>query len=197
MRPDAGLPYYTAYDKRYRSAYRQGADHWGHLPGERWVERLASEYVERFALKGKTLVEFGCGDGWLGKVLAGLGCVYQGYDISPAAIEKAKANLAGCAGANATLKDIVLDELPPERFDAGIEVQFLHMLITDADRKKYLQNLHKCLKPGAPFYFISNGFGEDAYEGTVDSYDLWLKTRHFDVDTPNRAPPIKTGRKST
>jgi len=197
MRPDPGKPYYTAYDKRYRAAYQQGADHWGHLAGEKEVASLVSSYLIRFKLAGKRVVEFGCGDGWMGELLTGLGCIYEGYDISPAAIEKATVNLAGSLNAKAVLKDVVLDELPSNAFDAGIEVQFIHMLITDKDRKKYLKNVYRCLKPGAPFYFVHDSYREDAYEGVIDSYEQWLKLTNDDVVTPEPRTAYKKGAEVT
>jgi SAM-dependent methyltransferase len=193
MRPDAGKPYYTAYDERYQAAYQQGADHWGHLQLEKEVNSLISGYVNRFKLAGKRVVEFGCGDGWIGKLFAGLGCIYEGYDISPVAVEKAKVNLGDCLNAQALVKDVVLDELPSNVFDAGVEVQFIHILITDKDRKKYLQNVYRCLKPGSLFYLIHDIYRDDAYEGVIDSYEQWLKLTSYDVETPQLRTAYKKG----
>ncbi len=194
MRPDKGRPYYTAYEKRYRSVYEQGADRYAFLPMEEEIQEILGHYIERFGLVGKRVVEFGCGEGWAGHVLARFGCVYQGYDIAPSALEKATALLSGYAHARVRRQDVVLGNFPLDAFDAGVDVACLHMLVTDADRKKYLGNVYGCLRPGAPMYFVHLRHGDDSYEGEVECYEQWLQISGEDVDTPREMPAMRDGR---
>jgi len=194
MRPDKGKPYYTAYDKRYRSAYEQGADRWAFPPEVEEIRKKVEKYIEQFELVGKKVVEFGCGEGMAGLMFAKLGCIYQGYDISPAAIEKATALLSEYPHAETCLYDVVLGDFPEETFDAGIDIACLHMLITDADRKKYLRNAFKSLKPGAAMYFVHESYRDDVYDGEVTSYEQWLELTGEDVDTPQKRVVLKDGK---
>ena len=66
MRPDRDKPYYTAYEKRYRSTYDQGADFYLFLPAEKEINRLIQEYIRSWGLSGKKIVDFGCGQGRAG-----------------------------------------------------------------------------------------------------------------------------------
>jgi len=193
MRPDKGKPYYTAYGKRYRSAYEQGADHWLFPPEIEEIQKKVRKYVEHFKLVGKKVVEFGCGEGIAGLEFVKLGCIYQGYDIAPAAIEKATALLSEYSHAKTSLHDVVLGDFPEEAFDVGIDIACLHMLITDADRKKYLRNIYKCLKPGATMCFVKLHYRDDIYDGEVTSYEQWLKLTGEDVDTPQKRVASKDG----
>lgn len=193
MRSDEVQPYYLAYDWRYRSTYGQGAD-WYALPsGEEKVRAIVRHYVARFQLAGKKVVEFGCGEGIAGLEFARLGCIYYGYDVSPAAIDKAATTLSGFPNAKVAVSDAVLGRFPERAFDAGIDASCLHMLVTDADRQKYLKNVFNCLKTGAPMYFVQTGYSEDAYEGQVTDYEQWLIIFGKDTVMPQRRVAQKDG----
>jgi len=194
MRPDKGKLYYTAYEKRYRSAYEQGADSWISPPEEKEIREKVANYIERFGLIGRRVVEFGCGEGVAGLLFAKSGYIYQGYDISPAAIKKATVLLSEYTHAEIRLYDVVLGEFPEEAFDAGIDIQCIHMLITDADRREYLRNVYKCLKSEAMMYFIHERYRDDIYDGEVTSYEQWLELTGEDVDTPQKMVAVKDGK---
>ena len=194
MRPDKGKPYYTAYDKRYRSAYEQGADRWAYPPEIEKIQNIVRKYIEQFELVGRKVVEFGCGEGIAGLEFAKSGCIYQGYDVSPAAVEKATALLSEYTHAEVCLHDVVLGDFPEETFDAGIDIGCLHMLITDADRNKYLRNAFKSLKPGSAMYFVQLRYRDDIYDGEVTSYEQWLELTGEDVGTPQKMVALKDGK---
>lgn len=191
MRPDEGKPYYTAYDKRYRSAYEQGADYWGYRPEREAQISQVKKFVSRYNLYGRTVAEFGCGEGGVGVELARLGCKYQGFDIAPSALEKAKTDLRNYPDANVFLSDIVNTPLGVECFDAGIDMSCLHMLVVDNDRRKYLSNVFASLKRDSYMLFHGESFRENAYRGVVESYEQWLDITGVDVDTPQMRNAIK------
>ena len=194
MRPDKGKPYYTAYDKRYRSTYEQGADYWAYLPEIANTRKIVRKFVERFGLVGKKVVEFGCGQGIAALEFAKSGCIYRGYDISPAAIEKAATLLSDYTQAEVCIHDVVLGDFQEEFFDAGIDIACLQMLVTDVDRKKYLSNVFKCLKQQAVMYFVQLRYRDDIYDGEVTSYEQWLELTSEDVDTPQQMMALKDGK---
>jgi SAM-dependent methyltransferase len=193
MRPDKGKPYYTAYDKRYRAVYEQGADHWLFLPDYETIKTTVYDFVSRFGLKGRNVVDLGCGEGLSGFEFAKLGCIYQGFDIAPAAIDKARVLLSFFQNAQVTVLDVVKEELPRATFDAGIDVACLHMLVTDADRHKYLTNVFNCLIAGAPMIFAHQRLENTEYDGHVKNYRQWLKISGDNVDTPQERTAIKDG----
>ena len=85
--------YYEAYEKRYQAVREVGDYVWGHTPDDNELIALLGEWTQKHSLTGKKVVEFACGEGAGGVVLSRLGCMYQGYDIAPSAIEKTRALL--------------------------------------------------------------------------------------------------------
>ena len=83
-------PYYMAYEKRYQTVFSAGAECWGHSPNDDVLYNTLKTWVEENDLKGKSIIEFACGEGACGVLLSDLGCVYYGVDISPTAIMKSK-----------------------------------------------------------------------------------------------------------
>ena len=83
-------PYYMAYEKRYRAVFEAGADSWGHASCDPILRETLTKWVNENNLSGKKVVEFACGEGACGAILAELGCIYQGYDIAPTAVKKAR-----------------------------------------------------------------------------------------------------------
>ena len=162
MRPDPAKPYYTAYDKRYRSVYAQGVEYWSAHP----EELAAVEKDVRHSLKssgmlpGARLIEFGCGEGFVGEVLANMGYRYTGIDIAEAAVEKAQRRLAHWGDRATVIAADLLDlsAIPSAVFDAGLDVSCLHMLVVDADRTLYFHNALRVLKPGSPMLFCREAF---------------------------------------
>lgn len=181
-------PYYTAYEKRYRAVFEAGAESWGHSSCDPVLRETLKNWVEENALAGKRIVEFACGEGACGVILSELGCIYQGYDISPTAINKAKENLSQYKTASADVLDMV-KEKASGTYDAALDCMGLHMLVTDADRKTYLQNARQVLRDGAPMLFFREAYrnglgGESAYKGEVRTFDEWKTISKTDYDTP-------------
>ncbi len=193
MRPDKGKHYYTAYDKRYRAVFEQGADHWLFLPDYETIKITIHDFVSRFGLKGKKIIDFGCGEGLGGFEFAKLGCIYKGFDVAPAAINKARALLSSYQNAQVEVFDVVREEIPKTTSDAGIDIACLHMLVTDVDRHKYLTNVSNCLITGAPMLFAHQRLENTEYNGQVKNYTQWLKISGNDVDTPRERTAVKAG----
>ena len=87
---------------------------------------------------------------------------------------------------NATVEvlDMVKDKID-RKFDAAIDCMGLHMLITDNDRKSYLENAYNSLKENAPMLFFRESYRESGtYLGVVNSADEWVKITGDDYNTP-------------
>lgn len=178
-------PYYLAYEERYQKVYEAGAERWGYSPEDGELNALLTDWVERHSLEGKRIIEFACGEGGAGVILSRLGCVYQGMDIAPSAVEKARKSLQDYPNARVSLHDMVRNPVQ-EAYDAALDVSGFHMLITDADRTKYLDNVFTCLLPGAPVLFAHECYRKDAYEGQVESFDQWIRMNNIDLITPEK-----------
>ena len=180
-------PYYMAYEKRYRAVFEAGASRWGHSPDDPVLYETLKTWVEENGLKGKKIVEFACGEGACGVILSELGCIYQGYDIAPTAIAKAKKALSAYPNASADVLDMA-KEKARGIYDAALDCMGLHMLVTDADRKAYLTNAHAVLKERAPMLFFReayrNGLGGEAYKGAVSTFEEWKIISGTDYETP-------------
>ena len=177
-------PYYMAYEKRYQAVFSAGAERWGHSADDEVLYNTLKLWVEENALKGKAVIEYACGEGACGVILSELGCIYHGVDISPSAIEKSKKLLAKYPNAKVEVLDMV-NECVEDQYDAALDCMGLHMLITDEDRKKYLQNAYQSLKNGAPMLLFRESYRENgAYNGVVDSFEEWERITGDDYKTP-------------
>ena len=178
-------PYYMAYEDRYRRVFEAGTELWGHSPDDEILVRTLAAWVKENGLEGKTVAEFACGEGAAGVILSGLGVRYRGCDIAPSAVEKARERLADFPDARVKCLDMVKECAgEPESFDAALDCMGLHMLLTDADRAAYLNNVRTVLKPGAPMLFFRESFRENVYTGTVESFDHWKEITGDDYTTP-------------
>lgn len=171
------MKYYERYDDRYKKMYGEGIDRWGNTPDDDMLFSILEKWVEDNDLRGKRVIDFACGEGACGEILSKLGCIYHGVDLSPAAIEKARESLNDYAQARVSLLNMV-EETTGELYDAALDCMGLHMLVTDQDRIKYLNNAFESLVNGAPMIFIKEMYGEDSYRGVVESFDDWKKIKN-------------------
>ena len=177
-------PYYLAYEKRYQAVFSAGVERWGHSPDNDVLLRTLKSWVEENNLKGKSIVEYACGEGACGVILSDLGCIYHGVDISPTAVEKSRELLKNYPNATVEVLDMVKDGVTG-KFDAALDCMGLHMLITDNDRNCYLKNVYDSLKDNAPMLFFRESYLRDeAYHGTVNSIEEWEHITGVDYKTP-------------
>lgn len=173
--------YYARYEQRYRTVHAAGGS-WGFQPKDARLTKVLTQWVREHHLEGKRVIEFACGEGAAGEILADLECVYHGVDLAPSAVERASALLKDHPNAAVSRLDMVKEPLP-SIYDAALDVMGFHILITDADRRAYLKNVCHCLLPGAPVLFYLQAYRPDAYEGAVDSYAQWTDLVGIDYET--------------
>lgn len=186
--------YYRAYEERYRAVRDVGDFIWGHCTDDVQLVAALKGWVGEYGLAGKRVAEFACGEGTGGVLLCGLGCVYEGYDIAPTAVKICRERLKEYPEAKVGLMDMVNERLEADSLDGAVDISGLHMLVTDADREKYLGNVRHALKPGATALFWQESYREDAYEGAVESIDDWMKETGLDFVMPQKRTIGDTGR---
>lgn len=176
--------YYRAYEDRYQRVYAAGGKQWGHKPEDQELCDTLTEWVKAQNLRGKKVAEFACGEGASGVILSRLGCIYDGFDISPSALDTANKLLQPYPDAHVRTLDMVKEIACYDYYDAALDVMGFHMLITDEDRARYLRNVFESLKPGAPVLFFKESYNEDAHRGSVPSMEEWQKISGTDYETP-------------
>lgn len=179
------MEYYRSYEKRYKAAEEANLPLWGNSENDPILCRTLENWVEENELRGKSVVEFACGEGSVGIILSRLGVKYHGFDIAPTAVKKASERLREFPEATVKVLDMV-KEAPEGIFDGAIDVMGLHMLVTDSDRQRYLKNACSCLKENAPMLFFRESYDENSKEKTVASFDDFKSITGSDYETPQR-----------
>jgi ubiquinone/menaquinone biosynthesis C-methylase UbiE len=175
--------YYQSYEDRYRRVYAQGVEHWTGDPEE--IAIVVGQLDEFLAFIGATpasacIIEFGCGEGFVGEYLLRKGYSYSGVDISPSALEKARSRIPE-HDRSFILGDITrLPDVQSESFDIALDNYCLQMLVTDEDRRRYLAEVHRVLKPGGSAWFREIG-QRDRFTDHIESLDDFLAKRPTDL----------------
>lgn len=103
-------------------------------------------------LKGKKALDIGCGGGILAEKFAEAGAVVTGVDLSPVAIEAAKAHAkeSGLSIDYRVASSSTLVEDHPEEFDIVVCAEVLEHV---DDLESFLRDSLAMLKPGGLFFF--------------------------------------------
>ncbi len=151
---------YEAHEVAYQRMKAKGLRSWEELNGQnehRDGLDASLEQLMTYALsqpwapgKGKA-IEIGCGTGPVVRWLAKRGFNSVGIDISKTAIAMAKEQSKGL-GVRFKQADICnVPPLKPEAFDLAVDAHCLHCIPQPKDRKAFLRNTHRLLKPGGLF----------------------------------------------
>lgn len=150
-------PDYLVHDKQYQQARDKGWSGWGgddRIAYEQtWLELLFA-YTE--IPKTGDVLELGCGEGHLSRLIAQKGYRVLGVDISPTAIQWANEKTLGM-DVNAEYLELDLtrpDVLPGKTFDIIVDGNCLHCIIGE-DRKTFLSNVYRLLKANGIFFVFS------------------------------------------
>lgn len=118
--------------------------HYKANPTAQIYERMRDQLGD---LRDKTLLEYGCGEGWITRDLAMRGARVHAFDISDEGVKNTtavlqKANLAD----RCVIEQMAAEKLtyPSESFDMSVGFAILHHL----DMPRALAELHRVLKPG-------------------------------------------------
>ena len=137
-----GRPYYSSYDQHYQALYRQGVKYWSAGPGMEGIVSSHMEMIEQYAghLKGRPLLEMGCGEGYMGLVLSDAGYDYSGVDYSEDAVLKAKER-AKELGKEVDFRAMdvfeLSDDIKNKTYDVILDWACLCNFVMDDDRRTY------------------------------------------------------------
>lgn len=182
--------YYQAYERRYRRVYEQGIPFWTAFPDE---VATVKAYIDTFwAYYGlaveAAVLDCGCGEGYLAEHFVGKGYSYTGIDCSQAAIDKARGRITSDAAAFEVGDITRMPMFSDDCFDAAVDVYCMQMLVTDPDRRAYLSQVRRVLRPGGRFFFLQITQPR-RFEGTVETFEEYM-TRFepdYETDEPREA----------
>jgi SAM-dependent methyltransferase len=126
-----------AYEKRYRTAYKIGAEFWEQLePTE-----ILVKFVSETGMPNRSrVIEFGCGEGRDSVFLSRKGFRVLGVDTARSALVNAKSrSKKERAGAEFVVADIRSLPMKDKVFDLAINVACLHMIIDQQGRDQHLR----------------------------------------------------------
>lgn len=142
---------YAGHDRQYLRRKDVGLPGWNtEQVAQENIAQLQLDLVQSHMPQSGDLLEVGCGDGDLSLWLAGKGYRVHGIGISPTAIEWAKDKaLKRTIKAEFVVGDVrALEVYAKDSFGVVLDGYCLHCLIGDADRKMFLNNVHRVLRPG-------------------------------------------------
>ena len=127
--------------------------------------RISAElFEELLPLKGATVIDVGCGDGWLCRLLTRKGAHVTGVEVSPKHLAHARALVP--AGDEHYIQGIAEDlPIPTRSADIVIFFNSLHH-VDKAGLFKALREAARVLKPGG-ILFVSEPLAEGAYFETM------------------------------
>ena len=103
-------------------------------------------------LSGRSVLEYGCGEGWITRELAARGARVDAFDISAEAVRKTHEVLAAKDLADrCTIRQMGGEKL--DYADASFDVAFGFAIIHHLDLALALPELHRVLKPGGVAWF--------------------------------------------
>ncbi len=104
-------------------------------------------------IKGKNVLEFGCGEGWFTEKLADMGAEVWAFDLSKEAVKKTKERFSN----HSAQKRVHVDQMPgenlsydSEQFDIVVGLAILHHLELEASMKE----IRRILKNGGRAFFM-------------------------------------------
>ena len=191
--------YYLRYDDRYRRMHDQGFERWvSSLEENVGVLKSIEKFFEYSGCKPlvTSIIEFGCGEGFIAEYLISRGYDYLGLDISESAIEKAREH-SGVRGRNSFhVADILsdLDQIGEALFNVAIDNQCFHMLVTDRHRMNYLNNVKRILKKSGKVFF-RECVQEEEFTQEISDFQDWLDKTGNEYDTLFDYPAYKDNEK--
>ena len=150
-------PNYLGHDAEYRPRRAQGQNGWDNEQSFRQSIAAIDSFLSGLSFPpAPNLIEFGCHAGDLSLHFAARGFRIIGFDISPYAIEWARQKASGqSVNASFLIADLTRDLDPlPTPADVVLDGHCLHCII-GPDRRTFLGNARRCLKPGGVFHVNS------------------------------------------
>lgn len=117
------------------------------------IEKLVGWLDAEVPLRGKRVVDLGCGPGLYAQALAGRGADVTGIDFSSTSIDYARARAAATGAQIRYRVGNYLDVDLPEAADLIQLIYFDFCVLSPDQRRHLLAKIRKSLKPGGSFLF--------------------------------------------
>jgi ubiquinone/menaquinone biosynthesis C-methylase UbiE len=163
---------YPGHDSLYKKLRSEGAQGWAtEQEVNIYLALLANALQANYAPKSGKLLELGCGDGVNLLWLAERGYEVSGIDIAPTAIAWAEEKLTQ----HNLIADVRVGDVVDLRgyldnfFDVVLDGHCLHCIIGE-DRKRFLTNAFRVLKPGG-FFHVCTMCGEVTDNAFKEHFD--------------------------
>lgn len=156
------------------------------VPGFADLHRMTGILLAEHAPADARVLVLGAGGGLELRALAQAhpGWTFDGIDPAPEMLKLARQTL-GPLAARARLHEGLIDDAPDGPFDAATCLLTLHFLPA-GERRRTAQEIHRRLRPGAPFVAAHSSFPQHANERP-----LWLK-RYAAFALGSGADPAQT-----
>jgi len=141
-----GKEYFEAIDNKFGEAQKL-------LNNPRWPNGYILEnFIPYNQVKGKKVLEIGCGAGLVSAHLAQAGADLYAIDLTQKAIEltRARFSLYGLSG-NISQMDAEQIDFPDNFFDYIVSWGVIHH---SGDMNRIIENIHRCLVPGGKCYLM-------------------------------------------
>ena len=193
--------YYLRYDDRYKRMHARGFERWVSSPEENAsVLESIDKFLEYAGCEPSrtSIIEFGCGEGFIAEHLLLRGFNYLGLDISESAIEKARAHSVDQRRDSFLVADILndLDRIQDGSYDITIDNQCFHMLVTDEHRRQYLNDVKRILKKSGKAFF-REVIQDEEFTQEITDFHEWLKKTGNEYDTLHDYPAYKDNKRYT
>lgn len=150
---------YEADDRTFQMLRAAGKTSWDEQADpeasfDRFVMRpfLEQSLAEITEPNGLSALEIGCGSGPISCFLAARGFAVRGIDVSPTAIEMARAQATERGlKVQFDLADICRMPIQPDRYDLIVDGHCLHYFVLEEHRRAAFSEIHRLLKPRGLF----------------------------------------------
>ena len=177
---------YLHEDLCYRDIYRDGKPYYQHEASDPCAPDLQHLFSwSNFPGEGAKLLELGCGDGFVTRILTSMGLVVTAVDCSQVAVQRAQVNLCNAGlSANVHVGDACgLAFLNQESFPFILDSHCLHCIADYTNRSLFLRECHRVLTSDGRLFLAT--MGEQSMEWTKTiQLSAWQKEREitYDVD---------------
>jgi len=169
----------------YRDTHRDGKPYYQHEIGDSCDPDLFHLFAwDSFPGNGDSILELGCGDGFVTVILASMGLSVTGVDCSSAAIHRAAKNLKD-AGFTATLHvgDVCrIDFVQSQSQKYVLDSHCLHCITDYKERSYFLEECHRVMSSEGKLFLAT--MAEQCMDWTnTTELSPWQKEREIVYDT--------------